>query len=482
MKPVISGASITGECWVGECSVQQEWFELGVMPGAMDYSVQQLCQHNQTLAVRNRVIADWGIAQGNLRAMEKVGDALAKYLGFRVKCDPEDWLVQYKGMKAMQYQRALASLDDRPLRRVDSYIKGFVKAEKLTDPLKDPRLIQYRGPRYNIELGNYLKAFEHDLYHVRGTGVLSRWFPNQRLIVKGMNPVARAAHLSKCWNSLKKPVQLALDCSRFDGHVTEEVLKLEHKVYLKCFKNDALLQKLLMWQRNNKGFTKDGVKYEVRGNRMSGDMNTALGNCVLMVMMLGAALKEMGVPTRDFRLADDGDDCCLMVEEKHSKKVIAGIRQIFARFGQDLKIEKIIRDFDGVELCGCKPIRVGGVRKMILEPGRAIGKSRLMLKYRGRFQQDYVATVGECLLALHAGVPVLQAQALALMRVGKQLKLRPRSWAYKLAHHPEIAQPEFVTPDARFDYFAAFGVCIEDQLFQENWYNTASVFDIIGPH
>lgn len=481
LKPIAAGCEIRGEQYVGECTVSQEWYELGYLPCADEYHVQQLCQHNQTYAARNRVLADWGIVPGSMRPVERVCDAIAEWLGPRAKRDPMEWLDQYSGQKKAGYLRALESLDANPIRRKDSYVKAFVKAEKLTDPRKDPRMIQYRGPRYNIELGNYLKALEHDLYNVRGTGRLRQFFPSERMIVKGMTPVARAAHIHKMWGQLRGTVQLALDCSRFDGHVTEKLLLAEHSVYLKCFGNDPLLQRLLYWQRNNRGYTRDGVKYTVVGNRMSGDMNTALGNCVMMIAMIGAAMKRLGVKPRSFRLADDGDDCCLLVDGEHADRVIAGITDIFREFGQDLKVERVIRSLEEVELCGCKPIRVGGVRKMVLAPRRAIGKSRLMLKYRSpKFQRDYVATVGECLLALHSGVPVLQAHACALMRVGTQLKFRPRSWAYKLAHHPDQATTSPVTQDARYDFFAAFGICVEDQLAYERWFESASPEQILG--
>lgn len=481
VKAQAPGTWIRGEQLKGPCTVAAEWFELGPMPCSDEYFVQQLCQHNQTLAARNRVVADWGIGDIDLRLLKPLFDGLASYLGVRRRCDPMDWLVQYKGGKLQQYLRALESLDDHPLRRRDGYVKAFVKAEKLTDPLKDPRMIQFRGPRYNIELGNYLKALEHDLYHVRGWGRLSQWFPASRLIVKGMCPVARGAHLEKMWFELKRPVQLNLDCSRFDGHVSEALLRLEHSVYLKCFRNDPMLQRLLLWQRDNKCFTKDGVKYSVKGNRMSGDMNTALGNCVLMVAMIGAAMKYLGVKPKYFRLADDGDDCCLLVEEQYARRVQRWIRGVFRLWGHDLKVESVARELNEVELCGCKPIRVGGVRKMILNPRRAIGKARLALKFRStKFQRDYVATVGECLLALHTGVPVLQAHALALMRVGNHLKYRPRSWDYKLAHAPDLARSSYVTDEARFDFYCSFGISISDQIAYERWFDNVEPLSLLG--
>jgi hypothetical protein len=49
------------------------------------------------------------------------------------------------------------------------------------------------------------------------------------------------------------------------------------------------LAELLKWQLQNKGFARtiDGlIKYSVEGCRMSGDMNTALGNCTIMCALV----------------------------------------------------------------------------------------------------------------------------------------------------------------------------------------------------
>lgn len=67
-----------------------------------------------------------------------------------------------------------------------------------------------------------------------------------------------------------------------------QALKWEHSIYNAMFRSDELAE-LLGWQLTNKGFarTTDGlIKYEVKGCRMSGDMNTALGNCMIMCALV----------------------------------------------------------------------------------------------------------------------------------------------------------------------------------------------------
>jgi hypothetical protein len=376
--------------------------------------------------------------------------------------------------------RAIESLEQCPLSKKDSYITAFVKREKILDPIKDPRMIQGRGARYNIELGNYLKSFEEDLYKLKGTGALRGVLPPSRCIVKGMNPAARAALLHGKWSGLRRPVQLALDCSRFDGHCSKELLQIEHGVYNSLF-NDPYLQRLLAWQLRNKCFTKANIKYECDGRRMSGDMNTALGNCVLMVLMMAAGMRQLHIKPHLWDIADDGDDCALFVESSIAAEVTRFLPQWFGLLGHDLKIESTARKIEDVTLCDARIVRVGGVRTMITRPARVIGKARVHTKcYKAAFIQDYVATVGQCLLAVNSGVPVLQAQALAFRRAGKMLPQMPGTFMYKL--RPEevrSAKPTRVTDQAREDFSQCFGVAIQDQLIAERWFNNLTAEQLL---
>jgi hypothetical protein len=482
-KPIDPEAVVGKVSYRADCDRESEYTQLCAMPVCDEYFVQNDCQHNQYLAAVNRVACKWPApdpkAIGELRW---VIASLASRLGPRSKVSFDVWGKHYTGLKRARYLRAIESLENRPIGPKDSGIQAFVKLEKLTDPRKDPRMIQMRGARYNVELGNYLKAFEHDLYTLRGMPHDS-WFPEGRLIVKGMNNAARGALIERHWNSLRRPVQLSLDCSRFDGHVSEPLLRIEHSLYESLFRDPAL-QRLLGWQRRNTCFTRSGLKYTVFGRRMSGDMNTALGNCVLMITMMAWAMRQLGLRPSQWRMADDGDDCCIMVEEEHAHLVANGLQGLFLRLGHDLKVEGIARTLEEVTLCAGRPIRVGGQRVMVLNPRRAIGKSRVGIKSRDpRFMRDYVHTMGVCQLALYSGVPVLQAHALALKRAGtKTLRELPGAYLYRLAHmeRPDLVQATAISEEARLDFAVAFGIDIQSQLAAEEWFDQLTAAQLLG--
>lgn len=467
-----------------ECHQDESYLLLADMPLCDHYTVHAKCTCNQILAATNRVICQWPQPEdGALGRLRGIAKRMGDYLGRRQMVAPEEWTAKYSGYKRARYERAIREWEVCGVNRKHSYVNAFVKAEKITDPRKDPRMIQARNPVYNVALGNYLKAFEHDLYNVQGVRQLKNLFPQGRLIAKGLNMVQRGALLSKRWGELTQPVALELDCSRFDAHCSEQLLRIEHLVYKRCFPKSRELQRLLEWQIHNKCFTEGGVRYTCEGRRMSGDMNTALGNCVLMLILLADAFKQCGVPPKAFRIVDDGDDCVVLVEKEYQSVVTARFPLLFRSYGHELKIESVTEDFSKVTLCGSRVVRVGGVRKCILNPRRTIGKSRIILpgaNVQNYNLNRYVSTVGQCLLALHSGVPVLQSHALALRRADRRvLKSAPGSFVYRFARDQDWAdhQPEPVTDEARLDFQDCFGVSIPDQLALERWFDGCDVFD-----
>jgi hypothetical protein len=80
----------------------------------------------------------------------------------------EQFVGTYTGRRRTIYEGAVASLASLPVHRGDSNSKAFLKCEKLALYLKgDPaaRLIHPRDPRYNVEVGRFVKRIEHDVYH-----------------------------------------------------------------------------------------------------------------------------------------------------------------------------------------------------------------------------------------------------------------------------------------------------------------------------
>ena len=129
----------------------------------------------------------------------------------------------------------MKSLEGLSVQRRDAYLKTFVKAEKINTTKKPdpaPRVIQPRNVRYNVEVGRYLRRFEHYLY--RGTDEI--W--NGPTIIKGYTVKQIGKIARDAWDSFVSPVAIGFDMKRFDQHVSSDALKWEHSVYLDAFCHD----------------------------------------------------------------------------------------------------------------------------------------------------------------------------------------------------------------------------------------------------
>jgi len=384
----------------------------------------------------------------------------------------------FRGRKREVYRQAVQSLMLRSIDRRDAGVKVFVKFEKTdytrkADPV--PRVISPRDPRYNVEVGRYLRTVEEPLFHS-----LSQLFEGKRTVFKGMNAVDSGRAMFDLWNSFKRPVAVGLDASRFDQHVSEDALRWEHSVYPKCFDSAAdreELRRLLKWQLVNKcvGYCEDGkLKYTKRGTRMSGDMNTSLGNCILMCSMIKQYSLDRGVRTL---LANNGDDCVVFMEAEDFARFSEGLDGWFRAMGFNMVVEPPCYQFEEIEFCQTHPVYVGpgfDDYLMVRHPKWAIAKDTMCIH---GFQSDkiykaWMHAVGTGGLAMTGGVPIFQDFYRSFVESGKQGKVHfhEQSWGVRSLQRGMVREYSPVLPATRASFYWAFGITPDEQLCMEEFY------------
>lgn len=405
---------------------------------------------------------------GDLRYQARL---LARQIGMVPEWSEEQFVYSYVGRRLNRYLQAWETFAEKPLWKGDARVEAFVKAEKFNPLAKrnpDPRMIQLRHPRYNIKLGVYLRPIEHRLYKLKGpTGL--------RIIAKGLAPNERAKLLVQKMRKFDKPVVISVDGSRWDKHISPEILKVEHQVYMAC-NNDPQLRMLLSWQLTNRVRTRNGVKYTVRGNRMSGDMNTAVGNCLLMVLMVRAYARKIGLKKWDF--FDDGDDCLLLFEESQEELVQESLQRVFLSYGQETKIENRATTPEQVVFCQSRPVWDGTAWTMTRDWQKCLSQDCSGARKWGtpNLVRGMMGAVGICNLSMCRGIPILQEWALACIRNSRGAGI-PKSflddeeaylrikhttgWTWAETCRRQEAQP--ITVAARFSFHDAWGVDPEQQ-------------------
>lgn len=436
------------------------------------------CNANQHIAVRNRVVAEVPMPSADgLSDLRETLKLMKPLLHQTVPLTPVEFANTYVGRRRARYLAGAEQYQREGIKREDAKITMFVKDERIplnpSKPKPDPRAIQFRGAKYCVALGRHLKPIEHQIYELKGDGVT---LPSTRLIGKGLSQGQRAMLLRRKWNSIDDPVCVSIDASRFDMHISAELLEVEHDFYLEC-NSDPEFATLLGYQLDNKGRSREGIRYRCRGRRMSGDMNTALGNCILMILMVVTFCRKLGIK---YEIMDDGDDCLLIISRRDLDLVLATIHDHFLRYGHEIKVENVAFNFESIVWCQCSPVNlVGDTWTLVRNPWKSLMNAMGGPKWTAMpiwLRRKMCNTIGSAELALSLGVPILQDFALALMRnsgtdqlVGSghedflTFRLLVALKAMRDKHLLKF-EPKRITDTARVSFFKAFGLTAAQQI------------------
>jgi len=396
-----------------------------------------------------------------------------------------------KPQKRAIYQKAVRVLDEEGWQRKYSEVATFVKAEKIDATSKSdpaPRVIQPRRPEYNVELGVYLKPNEHHIYDS-----VARSLMKSPVIAKGVNALELGNLIADKWSNFSNPCAIGLDASRFDQHVGLQALKWEHSIYvaLTAPRYRSHLKELLELQLKNRGvaLAKDGgYRYSVDGCRMSGDMNTSLGNCLLMTAMTANLCIKLGVK---YDMINNGDDLVLFLEKQDCALVYEQIPSYYLNFGFTMKVEDPVHQLEEIEFCQMHPVWTPRGYMMTRNYDVVLNKDLVTLldiPTEKRFKQ-WMTAIGKGGLAAASGIPILQSFYNQLDFGVEMGQLRNHgAFDHFSTFWCKGLNPDVVTidPRTRESFGVAFGISLVEQLAIEDlitaWkpeYTTPSVSNFV---
>lgn len=441
LQPVRPLSKVVGPA-KGPCSFKTKLFILASPIPAYRVLTHASCHHNEMASLCNRHL----IAQPNLPDLPYIR-AGVKNIAIDLKASPVSiWTIanKYMGGKRLMYLRACKTIEAQGWNKHWANVSMFVKPDKIPAAeisTKAPRAIQYRSPMYNLLIGRFLHGYEKALYDWPDVGPSRTPF-----MAKGKNLQERASILVEKISCFKDPLFICLDHSKFDSSISEELLGIEHRYYNKHFKS-KFLRFLLRKQLNNKGYTKSGIKYRVRGTRMSGDFNTGLGNSLINYLCLRSWLDSASVKGEIFL---DGDDSIIIVEADQQAKLNP---EHFSRWGFTTKIQ-ITKNINEVEFCQCRLLPSGPT--MARNPYRALSHLAVSLKkYTGKVWPRIQQARGMCEAIGSSGVPILEAYGRALLTGVKPMVPPEDREKWDLALRSKQLE---VTDDIRLEYWLAWGI------------------------
>jgi len=199
---------------------------------------------------------------------------------------------------------------------------------------------------------------------------------------------------------------------------------------------------------------------------MSGDINTGMGNCLIMCSIVLSYLEHRGI---DARLANNGDDCVLVLERSQLHR-LDRISDWFSDFGFKLTREDPVDVFERVVFCQAQPVMVGGQYRMVRDPWTAMSKDCVsLLSWDGPEQfAVWRDAIGICGLELTRGVPVWESYYRSIAGSGRNKGGVAAVYDTGMGYMARGVRDAQVDSEARYSFWAAFGIDPDLQVAMEN--------------
>jgi hypothetical protein len=297
------------------------------------------------------------------------------------------------------------------------------------------------------------------------------------VIAKGRNANAVAKGFRAKWDKFKHPVAVSTDAARFDQHTSVGALKFEHKHYTLFYRSldKERLRELLSWQLNNRfyAYMDDGrFKFKTRGRRCSGDMNTGIGNSIIMASLLDQYCKLLHIESE---IAVNGDDATVIMENTDVDRFIGGLSAFFNLAGYTIKQTPSTKHFEEIDFCQTRPV-YDGSRWVMVRGLEALAKDCLCtlphltpLLYR-----RWLAAVGKCGKSLAGGIPIYNSFYKAMIRAAdgaEPLEHPSLESGFEMLARGMRREFQEPTPAARASFYLAFGISPQDQMQMERYYD-----------
>jgi len=414
----------------------------------------------------------------------------------------------YTGWKCTMYCNAAVRYLASGYQRWMSKIGGFLKVEKNENPengcfiyptplgkkLVAPRIILPRSPEFNVGLGVYLKQLERPICKMIAKVVAHERHHHdpgvEPVIMKGMNAVVAGDLLHTKWEMMggdNEAVAIGLDATRFDQHVSIAMLQWEHRIYKMFYTGQDrrdLAQLLTKQERNHVTIPFDGdmdyrpgeLKFTTVGGRCSGDMNTSLGNCLIMCASVYCMLHGRNIP---YTICDNGDDCLIISKRKYVTQIIPLIPIFFHKLGFLIKIATPVYVLEQISFCQTHPVNIGYNYVMVRTLPNSMSKDAIVLKdvLEQKVFPRYLTTLGECGAALCAGVPIMQSYYASMCRYANGSKLQGSYYDTGMSHLAEGMEKRIlkITDVARVSFWKAFNILPDVQIALERQYDDVSL-------
>lgn len=372
--------------------------------------------------------------------------------------------------------------ESKPLGKGDCKVKAFVKDEFYPEA-KHSRGIYSRTDRFKIEVGPIFRAIETEIY-------------KHPAFIKKIPIADRPAYISRLIEKLGARYGAA-DYTAFESHFVRDMMEaIEFVVYRymteshPCHKHFVKIMDEVLAGENICVFK--NFQLLLKATRMSGEMNTSLGNGITNLIMLSFLFEKLGV--HEVMAVVEGDDSLFAYFKGRCPTV-----EMFKEYGFTIKMESS-DDLSEASFCGLIFDRDDLIN--ITDPVDAL----VTFGWAGKFYcHSSLATRMKLLRCKslsyahqYPGCPILASLAKCGLRMTKSYDVRAfiendrgsclwerEQLREALAHHEQVRRsrvPDLPIPvNTRLLMHRVFGITPEEQINVEKYLDSHQGGPLTGP-
>lgn len=420
--------------------------------------------------------------------MRRFSKGIAYYVKQRAHVYSHREVVEmYSGHKLKVYTNAYQKFMEEGCAAKSANLNVFIKYEKV-NVTKAPRIISPRQPVYNLCLARFLKKMEKQIYKA-----IHKQFKSvsRHTVYKGMNVLQTASDMRVKWENFSIPCAIAGDITKLDMHIRTDALNFEHSVYNMAI-NNRTLKRLLKLQHtplkvsyfpDGKININDVPGKPVVASRASGDVNTSMGNVIIVCAMIWTFSQTYQVPVE---LVNNGDDFVIITDSKYAIVYTTLLPTWFKFHGFVLAMETPVYEFESIQFCQTQPVLVDSTWIMCRDPSTILKKDVICtIPINGStVLQKWLDAVGTCGLSLTAGVPILQAFYMMYVRNGIVCGEKFKQHIFRNTGVMERTSGMTwkytrVKESTRWSFYLAFGVLPDLQRALEEYLDTVVIDETI---
>lgn len=470
---------------------------LGVTLGGRAFSddlyIYEMCAHNLVDALVNRLFKPAKSAEKMVRKdapqwmiMAGVARRMGRKLRFMDPMKESEVLRSCTGRQKPIYRKAFEQMPAKVTKKW-KVNTPFVKVEKYTYNDKKRRIPRAIMPNHiwtRAYMARFFKPIEKEM---------KSWIlPGQQypFIAKGASSGKLATLFLEKWMSVRQPVALSLDVTKFDSSIGLGLKKIENLTF-RQFSDDPKFREILKFQEQK---TRVKLRYDERGKkrsetiehdsivRGSGHNQTGCGNCLVMAYSCFAVFYELRV---EFFV--NGDDTIVIVAAEDLKEAVDRMHR-FEYLGLTVRVEQVETNLEKIEWCQCYLTETELGWRWIRKADRVLSTILANVEYRDARYLGLLSSIALCEASVNPGQPIISPLCAYVAKLGVK-KVRSaigleseRRW--KLEGSPSEANVLYeVNPRMRCLFEERYGVSpveqlrIEEQLCSSQFLATVQEYD-----